>query len=342
MRNFRKTIITILCFFVACTIISFCMIAPYFITKPYYYQDSQERAELSGTINYIISGASHALGDLNPQIIDEILDVDSYNLSGSLMTMQGRYALLQKELSRNPVDTVVLELSYNSMSRTEGFEGDYYVLGRWESIPEMCSFFFSAISPKDYGKAYYHALHDGVESVAYFIMGETFCGDRGSLKGFLPGTTGDLDVSLSIEKQKEEYNTKTIDTEITEYNDYYLNKIIDICKEKDIEVILIATPLSNSMICRTKNLDEIRDNYQRLADKEKLSFIDFSLLKDRDDFLDDHVSYRIDECHLTDEAAEAFSRRYAEVMKELSQGKDITEEFYISYAEMESHKPYLE
>lgn len=342
MHSFRKTIKTVILFLLTFFLISMLLIESYLCVKPYYYQDSEVRSSLAGTLDFIICGASHAIRALDPRILDTELGVNSYNLSGSLMTLQGRNELLKKELSRNPVKTVILELSWDAMVRTKrsGFEGNYYVLARLDSISERVSFFFHSILPADYGHVYYHAINDGIGTLKRLVKGTAANKDeRYALKGYSPWTDGPTDIALSKEEQIRSFNTRFINTNIEEYSLSHLNSIIDLCKGNNVDVIIIATPISNRKICQTANLDFFREYYQQLADENGLAFVDFSLLKDRDAFLDDHTSFW-DDSHLTDAGAESFSCRFSSIMKMLINGEDISDLFYPSYAAMKADKSY--
>lgn len=342
MHSFKKTLKTVTLFLLAFLLISVLLIESYYCVKPYYYQDSEVRSNLAGTLDFIICGASHAIRALDPRILDTELGVSSYNLSGSLMTIQGRYELLKKELSRNHVKTVILELSWDAMVRTKhsGFEGNYYVLARLDSISERVSFFFHSILPVDYGQVYYHAINDGIGALKRLAkITAVNKEERFDRKGYYPWTDGPTDLALSEEEQIRTYNTRLINTNIEEYSLNYLNSIIDLCKGNDVDVIIIATPISNRMICQTANLDFFREYYQQLADENGFVFIDFSLLKDRDAVLDDHTSYWNDS-HLTDDGAESFSYKFSSIMKMLFNGEDISELFYPSYAAMKADKSY--
>ena len=83
------------------------------------YMESQERKtrkDLAGTVDYLVVGASHAQLGFVPSVLDQELGVNSYNLSSLLMPVTGRYFLLEKEIKRNPVKTVVLEVSYDTLA----------------------------------------------------------------------------------------------------------------------------------------------------------------------------------------------------------------------------------
>ena len=72
------------------------------------YNDLPLRDSLAGTIDTLYSGVSSFVYGIAPSKVDAKTGGTSYNLSGLSMTFHGRKTLLEKELARNPVDTVYM------------------------------------------------------------------------------------------------------------------------------------------------------------------------------------------------------------------------------------------
>ena len=155
MRNFKKIILHTLLLIIFVIILLTFYTFPYFHGESYYYQDYKVRKSLSGTLDTLIIGSSHALRSIKPTVLNEKLGINSYNLSSPLMSMYGRYVLLKKEIERNPVKTVYFEISYNALTidkKTLGYEGDLYELGRFDNVIERVNFFKKAFSIDEYKK----------------------------------------------------------------------------------------------------------------------------------------------------------------------------------------------
>lgn len=341
MRSFKRAVKSTIAFLLVLAALSAAIIEPVYIARPNYFQDADVRRELSGSLDYIICGASHAIRALDPRILDECMGVNSYNLSGSLLSMQGRYFLLQKELARNPVKTVVLELSCNTMQRDaeSSFEGDYYVLARCDTIFERYAYMFSAIPAKKYGLVYYYDLSAGIKYLAHQITGDHWTYDKYGWKGFYPWQEEPTDLSRTTEELAQIYNTQTVGGEIQEENREYVDKIIALCKAQNVRLILITTPISKQRICEYSDLDVYRAYYAQLAEENGVPFYDFNLLKDRDNDFTDEASFS-DDFHMSEDGAAAFSARFAQIMNLVDQGQDVSGLFYRSYGEMEAQEEY--
>ena len=336
MNNFKSAIRTCIIFLIVLTILSAAIMSAFFAGENYYYQDSRERAELSGTLDFFVCGASHAMRGFRPDILDQELDVNSYNLSCSRQTMQGRYELLNLELNRNPAKTVVLELSYDSMTRNrdeEGPEGDMYMLGKLGGFMPRIKYFFSAIRPKEYGRMYYNYIDNGVNCIKKIIHGTWTDKNTKLEKGYAAYKRDDDELNQDLKKI---YHTRSFEETVYEPNVEYLNKIIALCKEKNVQLILVTTPLSKVTVCRYDNLDTFREWYENIANENGLQYYDFNLIMDKEEKLPDSSAYS-DKFHLGNKGAGTFTKMFTDVLNKEAAGEDTSALFYDSYSELESH-----
>ena len=110
MHSFKKAMKSSMIFLILLTICTETIVYPYFHSETYHYQDGYVREELQGTLDFLICGASQAQRGISPMILDQKLGCNSYNIASPLMTLHSRYYMLEKELERNPVKTVIIEL----------------------------------------------------------------------------------------------------------------------------------------------------------------------------------------------------------------------------------------
>lgn len=331
MHNFKKIILhtALLIFFV--TIILICSTLPYFWGESYYYQDYKVRTSLSGKLDTLVIGSSHALRSIKPTVLNEKLNTKAYNLSSPLMSMYGRYVMLEKEINRNPIKTVYLEISYNALTldrKTLGLEGDLYVLGRFDNAFERINFFKNAFTTDEYKKVLSDVI---VRSRNSFFTHNTI--KQYETFGYLPMPSNNQ--LLSDETKEKIKNTKLLDTKIKEESLNYFDKIIKLCKRNNIRVILVVTPVTEKMILEYNNLDDIFSQYIDLAKEYNCEYYDFNLDKNRMKLYSEETSF-YDNTHMSDSGAEVFSNRLTEIIKKVDVKKDITNEFYNSYSEVKN------
>ena len=111
MRNFRRALCSVLAVLVCFSLITAVIVFPYYAWGTYPYQDAKARKDMAGQFDLLVSSASQGLRAIDPRALDDALGCTSYDLGAPLQTMYGRYLFLKEELDRNPVKTVILELS---------------------------------------------------------------------------------------------------------------------------------------------------------------------------------------------------------------------------------------
>lgn len=326
MHNFSKIILHSLLLIIYVIVLLFCYTLPYFHGESYGYQDYKVRKELSGSIDTIVIGSSHALRSVKPTILNEKMNIHSYNLSSPLMSMYGRYTLLKKEIKRNPVKTIYLELSYNSLMIDKynlGYEGDLYVLGRLDNTFERLDYFKNAFT-KDERK---RVISDTIKRTNHSIIEKGTVVQYETL-GYLPVPSNDL--SVSKEELSNISDTLTFDTNIREESLNCFKKIISLCKENNVQIIIIVTPITEKMLVEYSNFDEVFSQYINLAQKYDINYYDFNLDKKRNELYDEKTSF-YDESHMSDSGAEIFSNRLSKIMIDTDNGLDVSGEFFDSY-----------
>lgn len=336
MHSFKRMIaVTLTC--VLCVGIIFTGIAEfYFSNSYYYYQDSETRENFAGQIDFLICGSSHGLRAFSPEILDEELGCFSYNISGALMTMQGRYTLFEKEIERNPVETVVIEVSFNALSRNrtkEGAEGDLYVLARLDNAAERLKYFFSSMRLSEYDRVLYDTMDRGIQCIDWKFDGRSQV-DTTVSKGYRP--QGTVDCTTSADSYEKNFHRTKFSETVDQYNIKYLNKIIDICKEKNVRMIFVVTPISGRYESQHSNTDIVMAKFREIAENAGAEFYDFNLLKGKDDLFPADTAY-YDDSHLSESGAETFNRELARVISSAMQGEDTDSLFHSSYIEAQQY-----
>ena len=334
MHNFRKVLRTSLLFLLVLLLLSIGFMELYIQTERDSFEDASDRRALAGTLDTLIVGASHGYRDFNPVVIDGILGTSTYNLSGAMMTMQGRWELLREEVARNPVKTICFELSFNAMTRNrvrEGTEGDLYVFPRLDSFFRRVSFFFSAFSFEECPEVYRKFVSEGIEAGIEIVEGKPGSQKR-PIRGYLPTGPRTTEIRTDFENF---YHTNSLRTTPDPYNVEYFTRIMELCREKGIRVIFVTTPITKAQICKYDNFDGIYRYYQQLAAQYGCEFYDFNLYREKETLFPDLTAF-YDNLHLNPEGADRFSELFANVLAAAGRGEDVSARFYASYYEMQN------
>ena len=332
MHNFKKTAAATLALLLCVVLIFAGYTAPYFYGTTYPYQDAAVRDGLAGQLDTLICGSSHAYRAFIPEQLDEALGTNTYNIAYSMQTMQGRYFLLEKELSRNPVKTVILEVSYNALTRnraSEGPEGDIYELGRFRNPLERWRFFLSAIAPTEYGKLYYDTMDRSTTAWSALLRGETGLESTRGYLGLDP-----VDQSFPVDQRQSVLHSEALCVTQDEQDVYYFEKCLALCQEKGARVLLITTPMPEKTVLAYDALDTVRGWYVDYAQRYGCEFYDFNLLKTKNaDYPADTAFF--DKTHVSRYGAETFTADLIAVLQGKARGESTAELFYDSYADWE-------
>ncbi len=342
MHNFKKVLLVTISF-VLCVVILFGIIITPAFFEGSEFNDNGIRKSLAGKIDCLFLGASHARAAFDTKIIDEELGIESYNLSSDAAYMHGRYALLENELSRNNPNTVVLEISMDVLSRTAAEENSYgepSVICKLDTTKEKISYALSNISffseAPDVATGIF--LRYGLKAWIPLLKGKT--SNTASVnKGYVPKKT--VDVTLSENALLKNYQTENLYTPANPENVRELSEIVKLCHGKGIRVIIAVTPISEAKILEDiKGLDEFNQELSKIGKDLNCLVIDFNLLKQRFDLFSDSISFG-DETHMSDTGAKAFSKAFADIIKLLDSGADVSSHFYNTYAEMIENSSYI-
>ncbi len=255
--------------------------------------------------------------------------------------MKARTFLLKKELERNPVKTVVIEVSYNALTRMGNFEhseGDFVALARLDTFKEKSSFVFQNLTLNDCLDVYSRALFTGVLHLGAVVLNKAPNAADFSKKGHLERDIND--VSLRSDEIASLYNSDSIVEECVQSNIDELKKQLSFCRDKNCRVIIAVTPLADSKIWKTKNFNSFYKWIKTFCQEQNCEFYDFNLLKDRYSLFFDDQSFS-DDVHLNANGATVFSTVFVQTINRVTAGKDISNLFYGDYNELKTHSPYM-
>ncbi len=333
MRSFKKALAATLGFLACVVLIAGGIVWPYIHGQSFYYEDAAIRDNLAGTVDTLVSGASHGACAFDTHVLDAA-GASSYNLSGPLMTMPARQTLLYKELDRNPVKTVFIELSCNSLTRdreTEGPEGDIYALPRMGNFIERMRFFFRSFRPEEMLGVCADTLERGRDAWKALLRGTPPAMDPAD-KGFLPRDSHDQ--SIRPQEFAQIHNRTAVSEQDLWDNKLPLYDMIDTCQSRGIEVILVTTPMPDRMLAEYSNLNRTYHWHLFCAQSHDCVFLDFNLYKRRDELFPDETAF-FDSYHLSTEGASTFTRELTELCEKIRAGEDVSDLFYQNYDEMD-------
>ena len=335
MRNFKRAVFATLAFLLCLALMVEVIVWPYFNRPNYFYEDARVRADLAGSIDTLVSGSSQGACAFNTRILDETLGANSYNLSGPLMTMEARRTLLKKEIARNPVKTVFIELSFNALTRNrrkEGPEGELYAMTRMDGIWERTAYFFKAVRPEEYFEVGNYNLHRGFDAWSAMLHHKPTELDP-EVKGYLARPS--VDFSMDSEEFASLHHTYSFKDEDRWDNKLAFFDLVESCQAKGIEVVFVTTPLADRLLALYDGFEHAHQDYLYYAEKYHCTYLDFNLYRDRDALFPDDTAF-YDRYHLSESGAETFTRELVSLYERIRAGEDISGLFYEDYAALDA------
>ena len=338
MQIFKRFILYVLSVVLVVVLVSAAFIVPWLHT-PTDSHDQALRANLAGQIDTLIIGQSYAMNGIMPTKLDEKLGTVTYNLSGSLMPIHGQAYMMEKELARNPVKHVFIEITPDTFTTDELTtygNGDSYIVARLDSLSEQLDYLVRCVQPSDWPNIYARFLLQSMRSAAYRLLGKGTMIDD-SLMGFVPLKAED--VSLDPDSAHAYHVTMGIFHDPIEINIQKYETLIQLCQQAGCDVTLFYTPVSHAKTWQLYDQDKFLPWAKALAEKYGVSLFDFNLLKSRYSLFTDETSFS-DDSHLSAEGAEVFSGVMADIIARHRAGEDVSSLFYTDYSEVHADSIY--
>lgn len=342
MQTFKKVFIS--CLSVVCifTLVSVIIIEPMIQTEANYYCDASFRKETAGKYDTLFIGDSDGMASFIPSKFDEKSNRKSINLSSSMLTLQSMSFLLEKEMKRNDIKTVFLQVSFQTFSRNnveEYGDGEYVMLRRVDSFGERIKYINQCVRFNDLLNIYSRLMTDGI---IYWKNTLT----HSPIEKYNSDNLGwHSKEANNIYLEKEQAINLYTDKKVMSLNcDEYkneLSEIVDICKDNNVDLYFIFVPVADSTIWKYEDWDKLNKSVSDFCQKQDVGFIDFNLIKMRYLYFNDEESFA-DSVHMSKSGAESFTDMLCDVYNDILNGKEITDQFYDSYCSMKQDSPYME
>lgn len=305
-----------------------------------------------GQIDTLFLGSSHCYRSFDPDLVNETLGVHSFNAGSSQQLPDGSYYLLQEALQYNDLDTVYLETFFTGYNQSASSDvplacyllTDYmrpFSWNRYAYLWEMggpAAFLdlifparHSIVSPEDLPDLWVEKLTGGYDITDYSYVtypeeGEEYRGNGFVYTEGTPPYGFGAVMSLDAEAPLSEFGWQN------------LNRITALCRENDVELILVTAPLPNAFADHTDHYQAYVDALRQFAEENNLEYWDFTLFRDTEllplgfeDFSDAH--------HLNGQGAEKFTKAFCEVVQAEKSGQDVSGYFFETLAEKLQQAP---
>ncbi len=227
-----------------------------------------------GTFDVILIGPSLMKNGVQPVELWENYGIAAYNLACGNQSLPCSYYLLKDAISRDHPELVVLEVTYaedGGLTRSDDFV--HYITDRMPWNDRYRYEMIQALIPETERLEFYlpfYSFHSRWKE----ITAEDFVNDD-----YQDDTLGGVLYSRTVSKSAQLFERYDADGSLQEIPRQYLQKIINLCKENETELLLISCPVSSA----NGDCDEAHFNARRsvmrevaaLAADENVTFLNF-------------------------------------------------------------------
>ena len=304
----------------------------------YWNSDISSIIEKGENADMIFVGTSRIYQGISPETIENELGVKNVcDAASAQQDIKGRYYLLKDMLDYFTPRYVVLEAGMNSLKDEEIVAARRTTMDRIRSLGNKLFFFrddFKAGELLAFLPSYRFLKGESLEELTskltrrmkYFERKgrpEAVGSEEGRVEyyvrnGFitdLAGKGGEWNFHLSVSMD-----------EINDDQLLYYQKMIDLCREKEIPVLMISVSLPRRQLYDADNYMGAYDFYKDIADKNDIFYANMNFHKEIGAILKD--TDFADDLHLNGEGAVIESRAYAELIRLYESGADTSELFY--------------
>lgn len=285
-----------------------------------------------GELDMVFLGSSHSYCTFDPENFDEKMQISSFQLGTPLQHPDTTYFTLKEVLKTQKPSVAVVEVYWDMLD--ESFE------------MKQANSFFEVVNDENTVKEYIKEVFPINEKVKYSILPIKYQQDYFAYEG--SQIEKQLQDKYNVTKKKtasvegkEEYRSKGYvycdyvipEEEFDETNQFknfdgenwdfnkvqkkYLKKIIELCKDEDIELIFVTAPIANVSMDYIKNYDLIYNDINKFAQENNIKYIDLNKICYENNLLKDE-NFR-DDAHLNDSGVKIVNNIFMEFLLENSE-----------------------
>ncbi|MCR4745900.1 MAG: DUF1574 domain-containing protein [Lachnospiraceae bacterium] len=305
----------------------------------YWNSDISDIIEKGENVDMIFVGTSRIYQGISPEIIENELGLKNVcDAASPEQDVKGRYYLLKDMLESFTPKYVVLEAGMNSLKiETKNEFNRNVTMDRLRSLKNKIAYFFDDFSPG--------------EIILFlpsfrFLKGNTISELIANFKSRMDyfKRNGDPEELGSVDNKREYYikngyyydldekggdwtfHLKVNMDDVAPYMDEYYQKMIDLCNEKGIKVLMISLPLPRRQLFDAEGYMTAVNYYKKIADRNDIFYANMNFHKELGETMVE--KYFADDLHINGKGSELTSEAYAEVVRQYLSGEDMSQYFY--------------
>lgn len=328
MRNIKKIAGRLLLIFVVLFLLEAMVEFLYRPYNKYSVYAVRELKECQGQIDTLFLGTSTAYRGFSPDIFDKELGTFSFNVATASQPVYGTLRLLKDQTERNPIKRVFLGISPAMLSQGEASTWEKEeVYDRLFSQKEKISWLINGCTEKEWLNMVFYSVRVNkyldvnlIKKNVSYKLSAAYRENKAPMESYK---------GRGFLAKDGEYSGKSHETivrgectwEAEPEREKALVEIMEYCRKKDIELVLVYIPVTAAEIDRYKDISKIHDYFKNLSDRYEAIFWDFNYYTGlKEEFPNSMFQ---DKKHLNESGGMYFSRLFIEVYKKFQNGEEI-------------------
>lgn len=286
--------------------------------------------EEDNVYDLIFIGSSHAYCTFDPEIFDEELGTNSYNMGMPLQLTASTYYELRDIFEHQSPETIIMEVYWGVM--TSNFQINETVqLFQVMENDKLKEEYFNNVFPISEKIKYsvdalkYQADYFAYKSDEYDEKIRNYFGlvkpaeeihttgtEKYGTKGFVWCDYNMLPGEYDKTNQYVGLNGKDVNFSDTQIE--YLYKIIDLCEEEGVQLIFVAAPIAPVSMDYIENYELIHNRINEIAEEKGIPYFDYNIINEEENIVTNE-NFR-DDAHLNYSGAEIVCRHLTNLLKE--------------------------
>ena len=300
----------------------------------FYLHDVREMKKDHQDIDLIIVGNSRSVYGFDPLIFEEDLGLDyAYNASVVGQQISSKYYIAESLIQDFSPEIVIFDIEWQSLNEFGDTRTQAKLLGldRLTGLTKiryiLDGFSFSELI---YAVSKPYRFHDNLfkeGSIANNLKLKKWMKDTKYAENYYHTMKGYDQGDKCSSKPFKINSLGTYDkTALSEKSIGYLDRIVKLCRERNISLFIVSPPISTMEQLNIGNYQEANDYYLAYAKENGVYYHNLNMLKDRDEIFNDHLFYNSG--HLCRTGAETASHIYAEIIRDELAGIGTQDRFY--------------
>lgn len=279
------------------------------------------------TIDLVFLGSSYSYRSFDPEVFDNELNTNSFNMGSPLQKPVESYYVLKETVKYQKPSLVVFDMNWGVFNKDKYFNTKLWNYDSMKFSANKLGYLLNVFDQEQYFNALFKSMryHDDMDKLIKSLLGinvsiksekdvQTYLKNYKG-KGFI--VNNDLVDVNSIEKKFEnaKKNPKTYKWDKRQLK--YLDKIVKLCEKENIELVLVTAPLAPTYLEKYNahwyDYDEIHEAANEIAENYGLKYFDYNLINKVENIVTD--TDFADTNHLNYDGAQKISFHLVQLIK---------------------------